>query len=59
MENQHTDPHALVDALVDRAYSLLGFLTPEAAAEVLMSSGVAAGEAFLAVTAAKLLDVTV
>jgi len=49
MENQHTDPHAHVDALMDRAYSLLGFLTPEAAAEV-MSSNVAAGEAFLAVT---------
>jgi hypothetical protein len=56
MEPQHTDPHAHVDGLIDRAYTLLGFLTSEAAAEVLMSSGVAPGEAFLAVTAAKLLN---
>jgi hypothetical protein len=50
-----TDPHAYVDALVERARALRGFMSDAQAIEVLMESGVG-GEAYLAVTAAKLLD---
>lgn len=49
------DAHAHVDALIERARALLGFMDAEAAANVLIESGVMAGEAFLAVTAAKML----
>lgn len=50
------DSHAHVDALVSRAQNLLGFMSGDAAIVVLTDSGVQAGEAFLAVTAAKLLN---
>jgi hypothetical protein len=50
------DPHAHVDALVNRAQNLLGFMGDDAAIVVLIDSGVPGEEAYLAVSAAKLLN---
>lgn len=49
------DTHANVDALMERARTLLGFMDIEHAMSVLVESGVETGEAFLAVQAAKIL----
>lgn len=49
------DPHADVDALVDRAQNLLGFMSDDEAIKKLADSGAPWVEAYLAVAAAKIL----